>query len=96
MRGALSRVKGGRLAAAAGAADVVTLVLSDLGDEGWHLVASGPTLGVPPRPAEARAILERYRIGPLVPPAVRAFLDLPAAPGGGGRAARAGASSSRT
>ena len=31
------------------AADVVTLVLSDLGDDGWHLVASGPTLGVPPR-----------------------------------------------
>ena len=78
VRGALSRVKGGRLAAASGAADVMTLVLSDLGDDGWHLVASGPTLGVPPRPAEARAILERYRLGPLVPPAVRAFLDLPA------------------
>ena len=42
VRAALSRVKGGRLAAAAGAADVVTLVLSDLGDAGWHLVASGP------------------------------------------------------
>jgi len=84
VRGALSRVKGGRLAAAAGAADVLTLVLSDLGDDGWHLVASGPTLGVPPRPAEARAILDRYRLGPLVPPAVRSFLDLPAAPGGEG------------
>ncbi len=84
VRGALSRVKGGRLAAAAGAAEVVTLVLSDLGDDGWHLVASGPTLGVPPRPAEARAILERYRLGPLVPHTVRAFLDLPAAPGGEG------------
>jgi glycerate-2-kinase len=84
VRGALSRVKGGRLAAAAGAAEVMTLVLSDLGDDGWHLVASGPTLGVPPRPAEARAILERYRLGPLVPPSVRSFLDLPAAPGGEG------------
>jgi glycerate-2-kinase len=78
VRGALSRVKGGRLAAAAGAADVLTLVLSDLGDDGWHLVASGPTLGVPPRPAEARAILDRYRLGPLVPAAVRAFLERPA------------------
>ena len=78
VRGALSRVKGGRLAAAAGAADVMTLVLSDLGDEGWHLVASGPTLGAPPRPADARAILDRYRITPLVPPRVRAFLDRPA------------------
>ncbi len=88
VRGALSRVKGGRLATAARAADVVTLVLSDLGDEGWHLVASGPTLGAPPRPADARAILERYRIAPLVPPRVRAFLDRPAraeAPAGGPR-----------
>ena len=78
VRGALSRVKGGRLAAAAREADVMTLVLSDLGDDGWHLVASGPTLGAAPRPADARAILERYRIVPLVPPRVRAFLDRPA------------------
>lgn len=62
VRGALSRVKGGRLAAAAGAADVVTLVLSDLGDDGWHLVASGPTLGSPTSPSEVRAILRRYRL----------------------------------
>ena len=75
VRAALSRVKGGRLAAAAGAADVVTLVLSDLGDDGWHLVASGPTLGSPTRPADARGILERYRIAPLVPASVRAHLS---------------------
>jgi len=74
VRAALSRVKGGRLAAAAGAADVVTLVLSDLGDDGWHLVASGPTLGSPTRPADARGILDRYRIAPLVPASVRAHL----------------------
>ena len=87
VRAALSRVKGGRLAAAAGAADVVTLVLSDLGDDGWHLVASGPTLGWPTRPSEARAMLERYRIAPLVPPSVRAHLSYghepaPTRPGG--------------
>jgi glycerate-2-kinase len=81
VRGALSRVKGGRLAAAAGAADVVTLVLSDLGDAGWHLVASGPTLGIPPHPSEARAILDRYKLGPLVPASVRAFLERPAPAG---------------
>jgi glycerate 2-kinase len=75
VRGALSRVKGGRLAAAAGPAEVVTLVLSDLGDAGWHLVASGPTLGVPPRPSEARGILDRYRLGPLVPASTRTFLE---------------------
>lgn len=78
VRGALSRVKGGRLAAAARAADVVTLVLSDLGDAGWHLVASGPTLGLPPSRRDAAGILESYRILSLVPPAVRQFLFSPA------------------
>src|ERR1017187_3154209 len=87
VRAALSRVKGGRLAAAPAAADVVTLVLSDLGDDGWHLVASGPTLGWPTRPSEARAMLDRYRIAPLVPPSVRAHLSYghepaPTRPGG--------------
>ena len=74
VRSALSRIKGGRLAAAARAADVVTLVLSDLGDEGWHLVASGPTLGVPPTRRDAVSVLETYRLLSLVPPAVRAWL----------------------
>ena len=61
--------------AAARAADVVTLVLSDLGDDGWHLVASGPTLGVPPSPAGRRdgprdlaAPLARPRLRPRLPP----------------------------
>ena len=74
VRGTLSRIKGGRLAAAARAADVVTLVLSDLGDDGWHLVASGPTLGAPPSRRDAAAILESYRILSLVPPPVRQYL----------------------
>jgi glycerate-2-kinase len=79
VRGALSRVKAGWLSAACGEAEVVTLVLSDLGDDGWHLVASGPTLGLPPSPANALAILERYRVTPLLPQAVRAVLARPAA-----------------
>lgn len=74
VRSALSRVKGGRLAAAARKADVVTLVLSDVGDAGWHLVASGPTLGVPPSRRDAVTVLETWRILSLVPPSVRAFL----------------------
>lgn len=74
VRGALSRIKSGRLAAAAGAATVVTLVVSDIADGGWHLVASGPTLGIPPTPREALTILDRYRLFPLVPPSVRTFL----------------------
>lgn len=74
VRGALSRIKGGRLAAAARQADVVTLVLSDVGDAGWHLVASGPTLGVPPSRRDAVSVLETYRLLSLVPPSVRAYL----------------------
>ena len=88
VRGALSRVKAGRLAAAARAADVVTLVLSDAGDAGWHLVASGPTLGAPPSRRDALALLDQYRLLPLVPPAVRSYLLSPHVengPGDGGQ-----------
>jgi len=80
VRGALSRVKAGWLSSACGPAEVVSLVLSDLGDDGWHLVASGPTLGIPPSPANALAILDRYRVTTLVPGSVRAVLTLPAPP----------------
>lgn len=80
VRGALSRVKAGWLSSACGPAEVVSLVLSDLGDDGWHLVASGPTLGIPPSPANALAILDRYRVTTLVPASVRAVLALPAPP----------------
>ena len=82
VRGALSRLKAGRLAAAARRADVVTLVLSDVGDAGWHLVSSGPTLGIPPSPRDALALLELYRLLPLVPPSVRAYLQSPHAEDG--------------
>lgn len=88
VRGALSRMKAGRLAAAAGGANVATLVLSDVGDAGWHLVASGPTLGIPPSPRDALFVLDRYRLAPLVPPAIRRFLisspqEPPVSPGSG-------------
>jgi glycerate-2-kinase len=89
VRGALSRLKAGQLAAAAGAASVVTLVLSDAADDGWHLVGGGPTLGLPTPGREPLAILDRYRLGPLVPRAVRSFLaaspPAPARPGSGNR-----------
>lgn len=74
VRSSLSRVKGGRLAAAARKADVVTLVLSDVGDAGWHLVASGPTLGVPPSRRDAVSVLEGWRLLSLVPASVRGYL----------------------
>lgn len=72
--GALSRLKAGQLAAAAGPASVVTLVLSDTADDGWHLVGGGPTLGFPALGREPLAILDRYRLVPLVPQSVRSSL----------------------
>lgn len=65
----LSRIKGGRLAAACGAARVVTLAISDVPGDDPLDIASGPTTGDPTTCADALAILDRYRID--VPAAVR-------------------------
>jgi len=58
----LSAIKGGRLAAACYPARVVTLTISDVPGDDPAVIASGPT--VPDRTtfADARAILEKYRI----------------------------------
>lgn len=71
----LSLVKGGRLAAAAWPARVVGLLISDVPGDDPALIASGPTVGDRSTPAEARAILERWRIP--VPASVAAVLDGP-------------------
>ncbi len=68
----LSAVKGGRLAAAAAPAPVVTLAISDVPGDGPPVIASGPTVPDPTTFAEARAILEKYAIKP--PPAVARHL----------------------
>ena len=66
----LSRVKGGQLAAAAWPARVLTLMISDVPGDDPALIASGPTVGDGSTPADARAILARWRIA--VPPSVAA------------------------
>ena len=71
----LSAIKGGRLAAAARPARVVTLLISDVPGDDARLIASGPTAPDPSTRAEARAILARYAV-PLSP-AVREALDRP-------------------
>ena len=68
----LSRIKGGRLAAAAYPAQVATLVISDVPGDDPATIASGPTVADPTTYAEARAVLARYRIVP--PLEVRAVL----------------------
>jgi glycerate 2-kinase len=58
----LSRIKGGRLAAAAFPARIETLVISDVPGDDVSAVASGPTVADPTTFAEARAIVARYNM----------------------------------
>ena len=58
----LSRIKGGRLAAACHPAHVVTLTISDVPGDDPAVIASGPTVPDASTCAQAIAILERYRI----------------------------------
>ena len=68
----LSKIKGGRLAAAAYPAQVHTLVISDVPGDDLAAVASGPTVADPSTFAEARAIIAKYNIE--VPAPVTAHL----------------------
>lgn len=58
----LSRIKGGRLAAAAHPARVVSLMISDVPGDDPAVIASGPTVGESSTPADAAAILARHAI----------------------------------
>ncbi|HSH47623.1 MAG TPA: glycerate kinase, partial [Halomonas sp.] len=58
----LSAIKGGRLAAAAHPARVLTWLISDVPGDEAALIASGPTLADDSTPRQALAILERYSI----------------------------------
>lgn len=60
----LSRVKGGRLAAAAFPAPVLTLAISDVAHDDPAAIASGPTVADPTSLDDARAVLGRYGINP--------------------------------
>ena len=68
----LSRIKGGRLAAACAPAQVVTLTISDVPGDDPSVIASGPTVCDHTTCADALAILQRYRIA--VSPQVEAAL----------------------
>ena len=58
----LSRIKGGRLAAACAPARVVTLTISDVPGDDPSIIASGPTVPDATTCADALAILKRYSI----------------------------------
>jgi hydroxypyruvate reductase len=58
----LSAIKGGRLAAAAAPAKVLSLVISDIPGDNPALVGSGPTIPDGTTPEDARRIVSRYRL----------------------------------
>jgi len=65
----ISRCKGGRLAACAAAATLVTLAISDTPGDEPETIGSGPTCPDPTTLAEARRIISKYRID--IPPSIR-------------------------
>jgi hydroxypyruvate reductase len=69
----LSRIKGGRLAAACAPARVVTLAISDVPGDDPSVIASGPTVPDTSTCADAVAILQRYGIA--VPGAIMSLLE---------------------
>ena len=73
----LSAIKGGRLAAAAAPAPVVTLVISDVPGDDPSVIASGPTVPDSTTQADASAILARF--GFDVPATIRSRLADPTA-----------------
>jgi hydroxypyruvate reductase len=73
----LSALKGGRLAAAASPAEVVSLIISDVPGDDPATVASGPTVPDPTTREDALAILRKYRFD--LPAHVWTFLETEAA-----------------
>jgi glycerate 2-kinase len=58
----LSAIKGGRLAAAAAPARILTLAISDVPGDDPAVIASGPTVPDPTTFADARAVLAKYNL----------------------------------
>ena len=73
----LSAINGGRLAAAAHPARLVTLAISDVPGDDPSVIGSGPTVPDPTTRADARQILAKYKITPAA--AIRARLESPQA-----------------
>lgn len=76
VRRRISGIKGGKLAAAAAPARVVTLAISDIPGDDSAAIASGPTVADPLAHADLSAVVER--LGPQLPASVRRLLLQPA------------------
>lgn len=76
----LSGIKGGRLAAAATPARVVTLAISDVPGDDPAVIGSGPTVPDPSTFADTRAIIARHAITPSRGVAARLAQDIDETP----------------
>lgn len=80
LRKHFSAVKGGRLAAAAGAAVGHSILVSDVPAAQLDALASGPVFPDPSTVAECRGIIEQYRLLDRFPASVRRFFENPRLP----------------
>ncbi len=71
----LSRLKGGRLAALAYPATVLSLLLSDVVGDDPQVIASGPTVPDSSTYSDALAILDKFGLLGRIPKSVRAHLE---------------------
>ncbi len=78
LRKVFSQISGGRLAAAAYPAQVVSLIISDVPGDDLRAIASGPTVGDTVTTAQAIALVEKY--GLSLSPAMQAYLQNPTYP----------------
>lgn len=70
VRQQLSEIKGGGLLRLAHPARVLGLILSDVVGNPLNFIASGPTVPAAATAANARAVIEKYRLSAALPPAV--------------------------
>lgn len=72
----LSRIKGGRLAAACRAGWLIALIVSDVLGDRLEVIGSGPTVPDPTTPADALRVLDELGLGPgTIPEVVFRVLD---------------------
>ena len=71
----LSRVKGGRLAVAAGGREKITLLVSDVPNDALDSLGSGPSLADNSTVEDCLAVMQRYGLMERMPSAIRRRLD---------------------
>jgi len=73
----LSAIKGGRMAALAAASMKLSLAITDVPAGSESALASGPTLPDPSTVADARRVLEKYKLDSKLPPSIQAKFTHP-------------------